>query len=84
MQIEGFTGGDVSAHASPPNLGIISVRYPVRGLPAYRNQLEERGVSIVYAASAVPVGGIGRTSFIAVRDPDGNVTEFYEDSKDRK
>lgn len=84
MQIEGFTGGDVSAHASPPNLGILSVRYPVRGLAAYRAQLEARGVTIAYAASAVPIGGLGHTDMIAVRDPDGNITEFYEAAKDRK
>lgn len=78
MQIEGFTGGDVSAHASPPNLGIISVRYPVIGLDAYRAQIEARGVAIAYSAVGVPVGGIGRTDLFAVRDPDGNITEFYE------
>jgi catechol 2,3-dioxygenase-like lactoylglutathione lyase family enzyme len=84
MQIEGFTGGDVSGHASPPNLGILSVRYPVRGLAAYRILLEARGVAIAYAASAVPIGGIGRADLIAVRDPDGNITEFYEAAKDRQ
>jgi catechol 2,3-dioxygenase-like lactoylglutathione lyase family enzyme len=84
MQIEGFTGADHSAHASPPNLGIISVRYPVTGLAAYRAQLAARGVAIAYSADAVPVGGIGRTSLIAVRDPDGNITEFYETAKERK
>ena len=78
MQIEGFTGGDVSAYASPPNLGILSVRYPVKGLNAFRAQLETRRVAIAYAAAAVPVGGLGRVALIAVRDPDGNITEFYE------
>lgn len=78
MQIEGFEGGDVSAHASPPNLGIISVRYPVRNIAAYRAKLAAGGVTIHYAADDVPIGGIGRSTIIAVRDPDGNITEFYE------
>jgi catechol 2,3-dioxygenase-like lactoylglutathione lyase family enzyme len=82
MQIEGFTGGDMSAHASPPNLGIVSVRFPVTNLAAYRAQLEARGVAIAYAANAVPVGGLGRVTLIAVRDPDGNISEFYETAKD--
>jgi catechol 2,3-dioxygenase-like lactoylglutathione lyase family enzyme len=78
MQIDGFTGGDVSQYASPPNLGIISVRYPVQDLAAYKAQLELRGVAIAYEASSVPVGGIGKASLFAVRDFDGNITEFYE------
>ena len=58
----GFTGSDLSAHASPPNLGIMSVRYPVTGLAAYRAQLESRGVAIAYTATRVPVGGYGHTA----------------------
>jgi catechol 2,3-dioxygenase-like lactoylglutathione lyase family enzyme len=78
MQIEGFTGGDVSSHASLPNLGIISVRYPVDDLAALRAKLEQRGVAIAYAADSVNVIGIGKAKLLAVRDPDGNITEFYE------
>lgn len=83
MQIEGFAGDDVSAHAIPPNLGIISVRYPVRGLAEYRRQLAERGVAIAFAAERVPVGGLGAVNLLAVRDPDGNISEFYAAAKER-
>lgn len=78
MQIEGFTGLDVSGEARLPNLGIISVRYPVEGLQAWRKQLESRGVTVDYAASGVTIGAIGKVDLFAVRDPDGNITEFYE------
>jgi catechol 2,3-dioxygenase-like lactoylglutathione lyase family enzyme len=78
MQIDGFTGGDVSAFANPPNLGIISVRYPVKDVGAYRASLEERGVAIAYSGQNVKVTGIGFANLIAVRDPDGSITEFYE------
>ncbi len=78
MQIDGFMGGDVSAHAGPPNLGILSVRYPVRDMAAYRHQLEKRGVGIAYVAEAVPIPGIGTADMLAVRDEDGSITEFYE------
>lgn len=77
MQIEGFTGRDHSARAIPPNLGIISVRYPVRDHAAYRAGLTTAGVGIAYTAERVPVSGIGTVDFFAVRDPDGNLTEFY-------
>ena len=78
MQIEGFTGSDHSAYASPPNLGTLSVRYPVRDLAGYRALLESRGVAIAYAAGNVSVAGLGQVDLFAVRDPDGNLTEFYE------
>jgi catechol 2,3-dioxygenase-like lactoylglutathione lyase family enzyme len=78
MQIEGFEGDDVSARASPPNLGILSVRYPVRHLAAYRTQLADRGVTVIYDADPVAIAGIGTVAILAVRDPDGNITEFYE------
>ncbi|MFM7404586.1 MAG: VOC family protein, partial [Erythrobacter sp.] len=77
MQFEGFAGRDLSAHASPPNWGIISVRYPAARLGAYRALLEASGVSAAHEANDVPVGGLGTLDLVAVRDPDGNLTEFY-------
>ena len=77
MQFVGFEGRDFASQASPPNLGILSVRYPVRDLAGYRTALEARGVTIVYSAQGIAIGGIGKVDLFAVRDPDGNLTEFY-------
>lgn len=77
MQFVGFEGRDFARQASPPNLGIISVRYPVRDLAGYRAALEAKGVSAAYSAQGVAIGGIGKVDLFAVRDPDGNLTEFY-------
>lgn len=77
MQIDGFTGHDHSAKASPPNLGIISVRYPVHDLASYRAALAAKGVAIAYQADDVAIAGLGTVAIFAVRDPDGNLTEFY-------
>lgn len=76
MQIEGFTGADHSAHAQAPNLGILSVRYPVKQLAAYRAAVEQQGVAIAYSGAAT-ITGLGKVNLFAVRDPDGSVTEFY-------
>lgn len=78
MQFVGLTGKDVSAHAVAPNLGILSVRYPVTGLAAYRTRVETRGAPVVQAGGGVAIGGLGRVNLFAVRDPDGSLTEFYE------
>ncbi|WP_394730080.1 VOC family protein [Altererythrobacter sp. GH1-8] len=77
MQFEGFTGRDLSAYASPPNLGIISVRYPVERLGDYYSFLQQQGVGFAYAADQVTIPALGKVDIIAVRDPDGNLTEFY-------
>jgi catechol 2,3-dioxygenase-like lactoylglutathione lyase family enzyme len=78
MQIDGFTGIDVSADASPPNLGIVSVRFSVKGLDTYRATLKERGVETIYEGMNVTIAGLGKVNIFAVRDPDGSISEFYE------
>ncbi|WP_298308646.1 VOC family protein [uncultured Erythrobacter sp.] len=77
MQITGFTGHDHSDKASLPNLGIISVRYPVRDFATYRESLKAKGIAFAYEAQDVVISGIGSVDLFAVRDPDGNLTEFY-------
>ncbi len=78
MQIVGFEGRDHSARAMPPNLGILSVRYPVEDLAAYRAELEAAGIPIIFAANDIALADRGPTDMIAVRSPDGALTEFYE------
>lgn len=81
MQFVGLTGQDRSALASPPHLGVLSLRYPVRGLAGYAAGLRAKGVAIAYRGTGVAVPELAargeRTDLIAVRDPDGNLTEFY-------
>ncbi|MET0238669.1 MAG: VOC family protein [Sphingobium sp.] len=78
MQLVGLDGRDFSQFASPPNLGILSLRYPITDLSAYRAKLTAGGVAIAYESKAVPVPGLGKIDLFAVRDPDGNITEFYQ------
>ncbi|MEM7688855.1 MAG: VOC family protein [Pseudomonadota bacterium] len=82
MQFEGFEGRDYSAHASPPNLGIISVRYPVRDWAGYKAFLKGNGVPIEREATRLRIpalaAGDAPATIMAVRDPDGNLTEFYD------
>ncbi len=82
MQFEGFEGRDFSEHAALPNLGIISVRYPVRDLKGYLAMLEAASIAPEMEGSAIPIealrGGGAATHIAAIRDPDGNLTEFYD------
>jgi catechol 2,3-dioxygenase-like lactoylglutathione lyase family enzyme len=78
MQITEFSGIAQGARARAPNLGILSVRYPVRDLAGYRAALAANGVTPVQQGSAVPIGGLGAPDLFAVVDPDGSLTEFYD------
>lgn len=81
MQFVGLEGQDRSTLASPPNLGILSVRYPVADFARYAAGLRAKGVTFAYEGTAVAVKDLAtgreRTDLVAVRDPDGNLTEFY-------
>ena len=77
MQFVGFTGKDVSAHADAPNLGILSLRYPVGDLAAVRGRIAGAGVALARESKAVSIIGLGKVDLLAVRDPDGNLTEVY-------
>lgn len=81
MAFEGFEGRDFSEYASLPNLGIISVRYPVLAYDDYRATLEQGSVAIERDGSTLAISALGQEGaaidMFAVRDPDGNLTEFY-------
>jgi catechol 2,3-dioxygenase-like lactoylglutathione lyase family enzyme len=83
MQFVGLDGKDAAPHAAAPNLGILSVRYPVAGLDSYRRTLGSRGIRPSAEASGMGVAELGIVDMLAVRDPDGSITEFYE-AKDQR
>lgn len=78
MQFTGLVGKDVSAHASPPNLGILSLRFPVSDAPSYARLITARGGTLAYGPRTVRLAPYGRVILFAVRDPDGALTEFYQ------
>lgn len=78
MQLVGLTGRNFADRAVPPNLGILSVRYPRADLAAFRQTLERKGIAIAYDGMAVAIAGIGTVDLFGIRDPDGNITEFYQ------
>jgi catechol 2,3-dioxygenase-like lactoylglutathione lyase family enzyme len=78
MQFTGLTGKDVSAYASPPNLGILALRYPVSDAPAYARLIEQRGGKLAFPLRTVRLAPYGRVALFGVRDPDGSITEFFQ------
>jgi catechol 2,3-dioxygenase-like lactoylglutathione lyase family enzyme len=71
-------GRDFSDRAAPPNLGILTVRFPVTGLADYARAVESAGVELAVEPIDVPIEPYGRVTMFAVRSPDGAWIEFYE------
>ena len=70
-------GEDYSDRCLPPNLGILSVRYPVVDAEAARKTIAERGWPILYEPSATSIAPYGMVSVLAVQAPDGAIIELF-------
>lgn len=72
------SGVDYSAHAHPPNLGIIMFRIPMPGLQDYASELVARGVELVVPPTRVTLQPWGETTICSVRSPTGVWIEFFD------
>lgn len=84
MQFAGLDGRDLGDRAVPPNLGILSVRYPVPDLDAALARIEAAGGAAWRGPTDVDLAPYGSVRLMAVRAPDGAIVELYsENSSDR-
>ena len=81
LQFEGAEGEDFSNYAVPPNLGILMLRFPVRGLTKYAGLLELRGVDLAVPVTTIRIEPYGTVKAFAVRSPDGAWIEFFEEQQ---
>ena len=75
---DGLTGADLSENASPPNLGILALRFPVADLEAFKRRLAEHGVTPINGPSAIILEPYGEVEIMTVRAPEGAWIEFYQ------
>lgn len=76
IEINGLEGHDYAQACRAPNLGILSVTFPVSDVHAARDTIRARGWQIEtepYETSRAPMG---RVTVFAVRAPDGGLIEF--------
>jgi len=84
MQFEGLDGRDLSERAQPPNLGILSIRYPVADVDAALAMIEAAGGSAWRGPADVELAPYGRVRLLAVRAPDGAIVEMFSElARDR-
>ncbi|MFW5816856.1 MAG: CpcT/CpeT family chromophore lyase, partial [Wenzhouxiangella sp.] len=77
MQFAGLDGRDLSERARPPNLGIVSVRYPVADAEAALVQVRAAGGEAWRGPATINLPPYGRVRVFAVRAPDGAIVELF-------
>lgn len=77
LQFHGATGEDRSHLASPPNLGIVTLRFPTNNLKALHTHLQNNQVEIV-SKTQLDLPPYGLVDMLAIRTPDNTWLEFYQ------
>lgn len=78
LQFHGAQGKNVSELASPPNLGIVTLRFPVDNLSALSKHLQQNNVKIVSRAT-LDLPPYEQVDMLAIRTPDLTWIEFYQE-----
>ena len=77
MQFVGLDGRDLADRAQPPNLGILSVRYPVDDADLALKQIESAGGEAWRGPAIVKLPPYGQVRLFAVRAPNGAIVEIF-------
>ncbi len=77
IQFDGFEGRDLAARAIPPNLGILSLRFPVENADDFAALVTERSAEIYAGPVCASILPYGLVNIFSVRAPDGVMLEFY-------
>lgn len=78
IQCVGIRARDFSASAVAPNIGILSLRFPVTNARALARKIEARGWPLYTPPMQLDIAPYGPITLFAVRTPDGAILEFYE------
>lgn len=78
LSYDGATGSDFSGRTSMPNRGIARLRFPVEGLSALLERVENAGFPVHTQGQDVPLSGVGVVDVAVVEAPGGTMVELYE------
>lgn len=82
IEFDGASGRDLAERAVPPNLGMLMLRFPVRGLDALARHLDARGAEPLHGIREVRLAPGGAARQLSLRAPDGAWLDFYEPTGD--
>lgn len=78
VELEGLTGRDFSQDAVAPNLGILTLRFPVKGLSEFVETMQEKGLVFETGIERIEMDPYGNVDIAAIKSPDGAWLEFME------
>jgi len=78
MEIVGLKGRDLSDRATPPNLGILSVSYPVEDAAQSLAAIENAGAKPVYGLRSFSWAPYGKVRMFTVQSPGGALINIFE------
>lgn len=78
IEIDGLEGFDYAERCNAPNLGWLSVTYPVESVAAARDMITERGWAIEVEPYTTSRPSYGDLRIFAIKAPDGATIEFAE------
>lgn len=78
VEWDGLEGRDLSDRAVAPNLGILTLRFPVSSAAVSAEEIEKRGGTLRTQPGVVSLPPYGEVSLFSVTTPDGIFLEFFE------
>lgn len=78
IQCTGIGARDFAEHAVAPNIGLLSLRFPVTDAPALAAQIEASNWPLYTRPMQFEIAPYGRVTMFSVRTPDGAILEFYQ------
>jgi predicted enzyme related to lactoylglutathione lyase len=78
VEWDGLEGRDLSARAVAPNLGILTLRFPVSDAAERASDIVEKGGHLMTKPTTVTMPPYGDVSLFSVTTPDGVFLEFFE------
>ncbi len=77
LQFDGVAGRDFADVAVPPNLGILTLRFPVADMDAFLAHVESEDIDVAMPPAMVQMPPWGERQVMAVRGPGGAWIEFF-------
>jgi predicted enzyme related to lactoylglutathione lyase len=77
IAMEEIAGVDFADRCVAPNIGNLTLRFPVADARAYATEVKARGVDLYTAPMTLEIAPYGKVTLFSVRTPDGAILEFY-------
>jgi catechol 2,3-dioxygenase-like lactoylglutathione lyase family enzyme len=78
LAFDGADGSDFSERARPPNLGILTLRFPLSDIEGFAKHVAAEGIEVAVAPTRTELKPYGEVWLMAIRGPGGVWLEFFQ------